>query len=135
MPLIEIEPLAKPRQVRSDKWKQRPVVLKWRAWADQFRAEIGKAKFIPSDQLIMVFYISMPKSWSNKKKEKMRGKPHQVKKSKDLDNLEKALLDALFSNLPDRDDGEVFWKQSAKYWADIGKININNRWDKSGKQN
>src|SRR5437879_3126219 len=32
----------KPRQSQSDKWKQRPEVLRYRAWADNARKEMEK---------------------------------------------------------------------------------------------
>jgi len=34
----KITPVPKPRQTRSDKWKQRPCVMRYRAFADEVRA-------------------------------------------------------------------------------------------------
>jgi Holliday junction resolvase RusA-like endonuclease len=62
--------------------------------------------------------MPMPKSWSLKKKEVMNNKPHRQRP--DLDNLLKALFDAL---CPDGDahiwDGKV-----SKIWGFEGKIVI-----------
>ena len=40
---IDITPVAKPRQTRSDVWKKRPCVVKYRQFADDLREAIGKA--------------------------------------------------------------------------------------------
>lgn len=100
--IYNITPVPKPRQTRSDKWKKRPCVMRYRTFADECRLK----NVIFDNYCSVVFYISMPKSWSNKKKVKMNGMPHQQKP--DIDNLLKSLLDAVHS-----DDSHI---------SDIGSI-------------
>ena len=59
----------------------------------------------------------MPASWSEKKKKEMDGKPHQQKP--DIDNLEKAFLDALC-----KDDSYVYAHAGEKYWGREGAITV-----------
>lgn len=116
---LEISPVAKPRQTRSDKWKQRPAVMAYRAFADKLRALAKRKKLtLPADGMDIYFYLPMPDSWSAKKKLKMNHTPHQQKP--DLDNLVKALFDALCE-----DDCHI-WRLSRveKRWAKAGVINI-----------
>lgn len=84
--------IAKPRQTRSDKWKKRPCVMRYREWADNV---INKCKLKSQDiaSLECHFYIKMPDSWSLKKKLKFNQKSHRVKP--DIDNLWKGVCDAL----------------------------------------
>lgn len=110
--LYEIIPNTKPRQTRSDKWKQRPCVMQYRAFKDECRL---KQVHIP-EACSITFYMPMPESWSKKKKVEMLGKPHQ--QTPDLDNLCKGLCDIL------EDDAHI-WKISAeKVWAVNGAIEI-----------
>ena len=110
-----ITPVPKPRQTRSDKWKQRPCVMRYREFADQVRStglEIA-------DTLNVVFYLPMPASWSNKKRAEMLGKPHKQKP--DIDNLVKALLDAVLD-----DDSHVYEIRAVKFWDEVGSFFILN---------
>jgi Holliday junction resolvase RusA-like endonuclease len=116
---IEIDPVAKPRQTRSDRWKKRPVVLRYRAFADQLRQACLRGKFFPSNELSMEFYLPMPKSWSKKRKIEMLGQPSQGRK--DVDNLVKSVLDALFA-----EDCTVWNISAKKYWAETGSIRLEN---------
>jgi len=72
------------------------------------------------DQFSVVFRIGMPKSWSEKKKDLMLGKPHRSKP--DLDNLIKAIQDILL-----KDDSGVYEVRAAKYWWHTGGISIINK--------
>ena len=108
-----ITPVPKPRQTKSDVWKKRPCVMRYRAFADEVRAagiEIGA-------MLNVKFYLPMPSSWSGKKKMKMAMEPHQ--QTPDLDNLVKALLDAVLSN-----DAHVYSITAVKTWGHVGSIVI-----------
>ena len=87
---IDITPVPKPRQTRSDKWKQRPPVMRYRAFADELRLRVGR---IDLNGYTLTFGLPMPKSWSKKKKLEMDGQPHTQKP--DIDNLCKSVLDAL----------------------------------------
>ncbi len=69
------------------------------------------------DNVILKFYMPMPKSWSNKKRDTMHGTPHQQKP--DWDNLAKAVCDAL------KKDDQTIWKcQTSKVWTNEGAIAI-----------
>lgn len=109
-----ITPMGKPRMTRSDKWKQRPEVLRYRAFKDEVR--LNKVS-LPESGYHITFVIPMPQSWSKKKKAEMNGKPHQQKPDKD--NLEKALLDAIFE-----DDCRIWDGRVSKVWGETGKIII-----------
>ena len=114
---INIEPNTKPRMTQADKWKQRPCVIQYRNFCDELRAKT--AGFQLSDNYSILFRISMPKSWSKKKRDLMRGKPHQ--ETPDLDNLLKAVNDALLEQ-----DKIIYQISATKLWSDIGEIIIIN---------
>jgi len=87
--IFDITPTPKPRQTQSDKWKKRPCVMRYRAFADECR--LKGVKVANNDSI--KFFMPMPKSWSKKKKIQMSGQPHTPKP--DLDNLLKAIMDAV----------------------------------------
>ena len=107
-----INPVAKPRMTRADKWKKRKCVMKYRDFCDQVRAS---GLTLPSAGYHILFVLPMPASWSIKKRRAMDGQPHQ--QVPDKDNLEKALLDALFQN-----DAHIWDGRVTKLWGEIGKI-------------
>lgn len=109
-----ITPVPKPRQTQSDKWKQRPCVMRYRAFADKVRGE--GVKFKNGDSV--TFGLPMPKSWSAKKKTTVEGTPH--KQVPDIDNLLKSLLDALYG-----DDSHI-WHigEVKKLWSVEGYLLI-----------
>lgn len=114
MLIYDITPCPKPRMTRSDKWKKRPPVLRYRAFADRVRA-LGLT--LPDHGYHVTFVLPMPKSWSKRKREGMDGKPHQ--QTPDKDNLEKALLDALYQN-----DCHIWDGRVTKLWGESGRIMI-----------
>ena len=115
--IIDITPVPKPRQTRADKWKKRPSVLRYRAFADEVRYKIldkdmnGKA---------ITFGMPMPKSWSKKKRIDMDGKPHTQRP--DIDNLAKALFDALYALY--EDDSCIHTVALKKVWSKNGYVKI-----------
>ena len=109
---IDITPVAKPRQTRSDKWKQRPCVMRYRAFADEIRLRVGS---IDLNHYTLTFGLPMPKSWSKKKKAEYEGQPHQQKP--DVDNLCKSVLDSLY-----QDDCHIHDIALKKVWARNGFI-------------
>lgn len=112
--LIKISPMGAPRQTQRDKWKGRPVVLRYHAFRDELRLRYRKD--LPQS-LQLVFYIEPPVSWSNKKRLASIGTPHNQKP--DIDNLIKAVLDTLAP------DDKAIWRVYAeKYWASEGGIEI-----------
>ena len=104
--------VTKPRQTRSDKWKRRPAVMRYRQFADTLRKSCGP---VPADVhgINWVAYMPMPKSWSKKKRREMMGEPHR--QTPDIDNLEKAVLDALF---PHKSGGDsmIYFGSGEKLW-------------------
>lgn len=109
-----VTPIGKPRMTRSDKWKQRPAVMRYRFFCDDVRLHDIR---LPEAGAHVTFVIPMPQSWSKKKRAMMDGKPHQ--KKPDIDNLEKALLDALFDN-----DAHIWDLRKTKIWGKEGAIII-----------
>jgi Holliday junction resolvase RusA-like endonuclease len=110
----DITPCTKPRQTRSDKWKQRPCVIRYRAFADECRA---KGVEIEQSGQKVTFFIPMPNSWSKKKRAEMLLSPHQS--MPDADNLLKALLDAVH-----KQDCSIWSIWAEKRWAEKGAIVI-----------
>jgi Holliday junction resolvase RusA-like endonuclease len=115
--IYKVLPMGKPRMTQRDRWKKRPVVLRYHAFCDEIRA-MGIQ--IPPAGAHIVFILPMPASWSAKKKAAMNRMPHQQKPDKD--NMEKALLDALFG-----DDSHIWDSRVTKLWGYseavlIGKI-------------
>ncbi len=109
----DLTPCPAPRQGRSDRWKARPCVLRYRAFKDAVR----KAKVAIPQPCKVVFWLPMPRSWSKKKRAKMAATPHEQRP--DLDNLEKALLDAVFE-----EDGHIWSVWAEKRWGEAGAIQI-----------
>ena len=110
-----ITPVPKPRMTQSDKWKMRPAVLRYRDFCDQVRAAGIE---LPDYGAVITFVLPMPNSWSKKKRIAMHGKPHQQKP--DLDNLLKALADAVHE-----DDSHIWnFGSVSKLWGNEGLIAI-----------
>jgi Holliday junction resolvase RusA-like endonuclease len=109
-----ITPVPKPRQSRRDKWAKRKCVVEYRNFCDLCRAEKMELPVIGAH---VTFVLPMPQSWSEKKRLTMDGKPHQ--QTPDLDNMCKALADALYGN------DSVLWDvRITKVWGRTGKIII-----------
>lgn len=109
-----IVPVPKPRMTQSDAWKKRPAVLRYFDFKDKVK-RLGIT--IPNSNFRVIFCMPMPESWSKKKKAEMSGKPHQQKP--DVDNLCKALFDAIFEN-----DCMIWDCRMTKRWSTEGKIRI-----------
>lgn len=97
-----------------DRWAQRPAVLRYRDFCDELRL---KFKYALPDVLVLRFWMPMPPSWSKKKKAAYRGEPHQQKP--DIDNLSKAVMDALAP-----DDSYIYVLHATKYWGEYPGIDI-----------
>ncbi|HEX7050339.1 MAG TPA: RusA family crossover junction endodeoxyribonuclease [Longimicrobiales bacterium] len=112
---VTVDPVAKPRMTRRDKWAQRPAVLNYRAYADALRAALPRG--VRGGAFHLTFQLAMPRSWTKAKRARMNGTPHKSKP--DIDNLVKGVLDALMA-----DDAHV-WKVTAeKSWAEAGSVTI-----------
>ena len=110
------DPIGKPRMTQADKWKRRPAVLAYRAWADKARLDLYckvQVHHLPAGLYTVswIAYIGMADSWSQKKKDRLKGQLHFGKP--DRDNIDKALLDALFT-----DDRGVCSGALQKRWDD-----------------
>lgn len=109
-----ITPIAKPRQTQSDRWKKRPSVLRYRAFADECRAHGVQ---LHESGCHVIFHLPMPKSWSAAQKRRSVSLPHRSRP--DIDNLLKALLDAVMS-----EDSAVWDIRATKQWSYSGAIEI-----------
>lgn len=118
MPRFEIVPVAKPRMTQSDKWNNRPAVVRYWTFKDELQLEARRQGFILPSSYSVTFFIPMPQGWSQKKKKEMIGSPHRQKP--DLDNLVKAINDAL---CPD-DDAGIWETYAKKVWDIKGAIEI-----------
>ena len=113
--IYDITPVAKPRMVKSDKWKKRPAVQRY--WAFKQECQLKHLTFPLRGSLIR-FGMPMPKSWSEKLKNLMCGKPHETKP--DLDNLLKGLGDAVYP----QNDSSISRITVEKVWAYDGFIEV-----------
>ena len=114
---FNIKPCPKPRMTRADRWKKRPIVLKYWDFCNELKTQANRLSYTPGDKVRLIFYIPTAKSWSKKKRELMLGKPHKAKP--DIDNLCKAFLDALLI-----EDSYVYSLCAEKYWANEGSIMV-----------
>ena len=116
---INIQPVAKPRMTRSDRWKKRPVVLKYWQFKDALKEKAEQKNWDLSKDITIYFSIAMPKSWSKKKKKQMNKQPHQQKP--DIDNLIKSVLDSLAE-----EDSYIYSVKAVKSWSEKGNVCIIN---------
>lgn len=112
--IYNICPVSKPRMTQRDKWEKRPATTKYWNFKDDIK-NLGIKINLGGSHII--FHMPMPKSWGRSKRLKMIGRPHQVKP--DIDNLMKALMDALYKN-----DSSVWDCRITKVWANDGKIEV-----------
>lgn len=115
---IDIIPMPAIRQVHSDRWANRPIVLKYRAYKTelQLRLQTNGFKECP-EQIELLFEMPMPISWSLKKRIETLGLPHKSKP--DLDNLVKAILDSWGCN-----DSHCWNIAARKVWSKAGGVTI-----------
>ena len=106
----EITPMGKPRITARGKYG--PVAKRYYEYAEKIRT---LNVVIPEHGAEIQFFIPMPVSWSKKKKRDLRHRPHQ--QTPDIDNLLKAVLDAVY-----KDDKVVWSIKAEKYWANNGFI-------------
>lgn len=112
--VYDIEPVPKPRQTRSSKWKK----TRSEEHYYRFKDEVALSRVeIPDSGYHVLFVLKMPKSWKSNQKDKMRHIP--CLKTPDKDNLEKALLDSLF-----KQDSHIWDGRVSKVWGDSGKMII-----------
>jgi Holliday junction resolvase RusA-like endonuclease len=94
--------------------KQRPCVLRYRAWCDLVRESAGWDRkhtlSCPVKMTVRIFLL-IPPSWSTMRQQIMIGEPHTSKP--DIDNIAKGIMDALFTN-----DSCVYKLEAEKYWTE-----------------
>ena len=114
---LPITPVPKPRMTRADRWKQRECVIRYWEFKDNILSEFHDNNYTFPVPAHVIFLMPTPRSWSQKKQQKMLGQPHLQRPDKD--NLEKAILDALFE-----EDSHVWDGRVSKFWSETGKILI-----------
>lgn len=117
--ILPVKPNTSPRMTQRDKWQNPPrkCVAQYRAYKAALGAAWPAGVLFPTDVVIVRFCIPMPDSWSKKKKEEMNGQRHESKP--DIDNLLKALFDAIL--IEDKTISGVF---AEKRWTKEGSIQI-----------
>ncbi len=111
--IYDITPMPAPRLTRNTLWTKR--ARDYAEWKRHVR--LLRINIIESGAHI-TFHMPMPESWSKASKVKCEGKPHQSRP--DVDNLAKALLDAMY-----KEDAHIWDVRITKLWAYKGAIEIN----------
>lgn len=106
------------QRLTSKQQKREAILCRWLAYIEE--VQLRKVQ-VPDANSQIVFLMPMPKSWTQRMRGLARGYPHRGKKDKarknDVDNLLKALLDAIFG-----DDSAVWDIRGTKLWWDEGGI-------------
>lgn len=118
MVVYEIKPCPKPRMLRSDKWKRRKPVLKY--WDFVSKVEALCIDINPNGFWVE-FVIAVPKSIPKKERARRLSGDRRNTIKPDKDNLEKALLDALY-----QDDAHCWNGGCSKLWGETDMIIV---WD------
>lgn len=105
--VLAIRAQGKPTMVSSDRYRKRPAVLRYRAYADHLRL-LGA--LLPESYLVIA-YFAMPASWSGAERGRRHLTPHQVKP--DGTNILKGVEDVLCP----RGDQQLFDGRFRKVWA------------------
>lgn len=114
-----VTPIGKPRMTQRDKWLNPPrkAVLHYRLAKQGLNWYACEQKYVLQKIINVTFVLPVSASWSNKKKQKMIGQPHEQKP--DLDNLLKFFMDSL---APNGGDEVVHTITARKIWGEEGKI-------------
>ena len=112
--------MPKPRITRQGRFD--PRHQKYYDWCNAIRILAKQQEkegwYINWETVTITFFVEMPKSWSQKKKNKMNMTPHRQKP--DLDNFTKSVQDALL-----KEDSHVWhYFNLKKMWAEKGEISI-----------
>jgi Holliday junction resolvase RusA-like endonuclease len=115
---FDVVPVGKPRMTQRDKWKPSLAAKRYFSFKDSITVHIledSKLRaFLKEEDVYHVeftAFLPIPISWAKSKKVEAAGKFHRQKP--DVDNIEKALLDAIFP-----DDSAIAVTRGAKFWAD-----------------
>src|SRR5690349_20765062 len=112
---VPVTPIGKPRMTQRDRWKNRPVVVRYHRYCDDLRWHLPQ--YTLPGELHLQFMMPMPPSWSRKKRNAMVGAPHTQKP--DIDNLAKSFMDAFKT-----EDSHVNSIRAEKVWAELGSIEV-----------
>jgi len=112
-------PPGKPRMTRRDRWDRRPSVVRYREWCDAVRRVAGK---IPPAETVTdcswSAWFAPPKSWSRRRAQAALGCPHRGRP--DRDNIDKALLDALWP----KGDSAIARGTIEKRWGEPSRLDV-----------
>ena len=116
--IFPVVPMGKPRMTQRDRWKKRPAVTRYHAFKDSLRECLTALPHLRSVidsgtvySLSWTAYLPIPGSWTKRKKAAMAGTLHRQKP--DRDNIDKAILDALFA-----EDSGIAAGHLEKRWDD-----------------
>lgn len=114
---LNITPVGKPRMTRNSAY----LYTDYWIYKDKLILEASKYNYIIESVLENItFVLPFPKTYSNKKRKELLGKPHMLKP--DLDNILKGWQDALIDN-----DSKIHtYNNIRKIWGIEGKIIIDN---------
>lgn len=123
-------PMGAPRQTQRDRWKKRPVVVKYHAWRDHLRLCVRQQidKLPPAEKVTKLNWLAVfepPPSWSKKKRAAAIGQLHRSKP--DRDNIDKACLDSLYD-----EDSFIAAGTVKKVWGDQAKLIIEIHFETEG---
>jgi Holliday junction resolvase RusA-like endonuclease len=116
-------PIGKPRMTQSDKWRRppRPEVARWFDFKTGFWSAAIEAGYRPQIDVILsveaTARIKFPKSYSRPLKNRLREQNHDEKP--DVDNIQKAIADALTEN-----DAKIYRSNVIKLWADAESLEV-----------
>jgi Holliday junction resolvase RusA-like endonuclease len=110
----------------------RPRVTRWNThfpkrytqFKRDMKAQTAKIDVPLTEDLLyatVIFYVSLPKAWSKKKKRNMDGK--YCDNNSDIDNYLKAILDSLTGVLY-KDDKQFVSIKAEKIWSDVPRIHF-----------
>jgi Holliday junction resolvase RusA-like endonuclease len=108
-------PIPKPRMTVADRWKKRPIILRYFDFKDEIVKQAEEQGFILGNIIYLKFYMPIPKS----RKRLVEGEPHLQRP--DVDNMEKGILDCLL-----KEDSKVWFAIASKVWSSTPRIEISN---------
>lgn len=114
-----IDPVAKPRMTRRDKYNPGQAAIKYFSFRTALRLMANLKGLKELSGIVWIkFFIQYPESWSDAKKKRAYYTPHCQRP--DLDNLIKGILDTLTI----KEDSHIHTIKAQKLWFDTGKIQI-----------
>lgn len=102
--------MSKPRMVASDKWKERPCVMRYWAWKAEIKSLANERSLDLPSTFRVYFHVPIPPSITKAAKAARAGNPHTQRP--DVDNFVKGLLDALCE-----EDSYVWRVDAQKRWS------------------